>query len=149
MKQFDNIYEAIKYANLISGILEPFSFPNCDPAVEQQFTTHKTCKFPIDGYDVVMYCSKTSFANNVMHSLQLWCQDLPFLPMNVSVKIANIFYKTDNVCLFQLYNNGKFIYCWTKLQDDVGEILRPLDQFIEECTYKKFKYFLMTDKISF
>ena len=141
-----NVREAAKWSDLISTILEPYSFPKFDASIEQSLTPYKIWRFPLDGYDVITYFTKTFTADCKIYSLQVWSEDFILLPFHISVKVAKIFLKDNNLSLFQMKNMDKFLYCWTKMTTLDNEMLKPMDNFAEERSYGDLTYYFIKEE---
>lgn len=149
MNRLENVVDAAKQADLMSNILEPYSFPKFDASVEHALTPYKVWRFPLDGYDVIVYFTKSGAKDCKISSLQVWSEDFLILPFSVSVKVAKIFIKGNNLSLFLLKNYDKLLYCWTKMTTLDGELLKPIDESVVEKTYGDFSYFLIKEEFSF
>lgn len=142
----DNVVDAAKMSDLVSSVLEPYSFPKFDPSVEQALSPYKVWRFPVDGYDVVTYYTKTIAENSRICSLQVWSEDFNFLPFSIAVKVAKVFIKHNNLCLFHINNSGKFLYCWTKMTTLDGEPMKPIEKFMIEKQYGNLTYYFVKNE---
>lgn len=144
-----SLFEAAKNANMMSEILEEYSFPNYGASLESALAGFKIWNFSLDGYRVSVYFSKSTLSDMRVVSLQIWSTDLSFLPFSVAIKVVKEFMKSSGACLFQIRNAEKLVYCWTKMTSEDGETLVPVDDLAEEKFYGNYQYFVLEEKFSF
>jgi hypothetical protein len=154
VNRVDGLKEAVKYGRLMGYVLQEYSSFKGNPDIEISTKDFKTWVFNIDGYDVQFYFNtvKTDYFdsdNNTIETLQLWSEDLYYLPFIVSFKVALAFFGKNNMILTQIITPSKFIYCWNKMYDNEGKSLSPNKK---SCINKKFlnyNYFLIKDVPTF
>ena len=83
--------------------------------VQENPKDFKTWIFNIDGYNVQFYFNRVETdyfeqQKNIIETLQVWSDDLYFLPFVVSFKIAIAFFGADDIILTQILTPNKFIY---------------------------------------
>jgi len=120
--------------------LQEYSSFKGNPDIELSTKDFKTWVFNIDGYDVQFYFNtvKTDYFDsddNTIETLQVWSEDLYYLPFIVSFKVALAFFGKNNIILTQIITPNKFIYCWNKMYDNKGKSLSPNKK---SCINKKF-----------
>lgn len=154
VNRVDNLKEAVKYGRLMGYVLQEYSSLNNNHDIELTVKDFKTWLFNIDGYDVQLYFNtvKTDYfesQKNTIETLQIWSDDLYFLPFVVSFKIALAFFNQDGMILTQILTPNKFIYCWNKMYDEEGQSLQPNKGTCLEKKFFNYDYYLIKDVPSF
>ena len=154
VNRVDNLKEAVKYGRLMGYVLQEYSSINKNYDIELTVKDFKTWLFNIDGYDVQLYFNtvKTDYIedkHNVIETLQVWSEDLYFLPFIVSFKVALAFFNQGEMILTQILTPNKFIYCWNKMYDEEGEPLKPIKGSCLEQSFLNYDYYLAKDVPSF
>ena len=153
INRIDGLKEAVKYGRLMGYVFQDYSSLKGNPDIELSTKEFKTWLFNIDGYDVQFYfnCVKTDYfeENNIVETLQVWSDDLYYLPFIVSFKIAIAFFGDKNVILTQILTPNKFIYCWNKMYDEEGKSLKPNKNSCIDKDFLGKKYYLIKDVPSF
>ena len=150
----NGLQEAVKYGRLMGYVFQEYSSLKGNPDIELSTKDFKTWIFNIDGYDVQFYFSsvETDYfesERNTIETLQIWSDDLYFLPFIVSFKIALAFFGSQNIILTQIVSPNKFIYCWNKMYDEEGKSLKPNKNSCIDKDFLGKKYYLIKDVPSF
>lgn len=154
INRVEGLQEAVKYGRLMGYVLQEYSSLKSNPDLEISMKDFKTWIFNIDGYDVQFYFNvvETDYfkeKKNTIETLQLWSDDLYFLPFTVAFKIALAFFGNNNIILTQILSPNKFIYCWNKMYDEEGKSLTPNKGTCIEKNFLDYNYFLVKDVPSF
>lgn len=154
VNRVNGLKEAVKYGRLMGYVLQEYSSLKGNPDIEVSTKDFKTWLFNCDGYDVHLYfnCVETDYfedGKNVIETLQLWSEDLYFLPFIVSFKIAMAFFGTENMILTQILTPTKFVYCWNKMYDEEGKSLKPINKSCIDKRFLGYNYYLVKDMPSF
>ena len=123
VNRLEGLKEAVKYGRLMGHVLQEYSSLKGNPDLEISTKEFKTWIFNIDGYDVQFYFNRVETdyfetERNIIETLQIWSDDLYFLPFVVSFKIAMAFFGDGGMILTQILTPNRFIYCWTKMYDE-------------------------------
>ena len=151
----ENIKEAVKYARLMGYVLQEQMGVSHNDDLEVVFKDYKSWGFNFDGYDVNIYFNsvQTSIYDSEdilsIETLQIWGENMYFIPFSVAFKIAVAFFGKKNFVLTQIITPTKLIYCWNKMFDYEGKTMKPDEKL---CTPKQFmevKYYLSKQIPSF
>ena len=93
VNRLEGLKEAVKYGRLMGHVLQEYSSLKGNPDLEISTKEFKTWIFNIDGYDVQFYFNRVETdyfetERNIIETLQIWSDDLYFLPFVVSFKIT-------------------------------------------------------------
>jgi len=154
VNRVNGLKEAVKYGRLMGYVLQDYSNLKGNPDLELATKEFKTWLFNIDGYDVQFYFNsvKTDYFEeeiNIIETLQIWSEDLFFLPISVAIKVAIAFFGSNNIILTQILTPNKFIYCWNKMYSENGESLTPNNRTCIIKNFSKYSYYLIKDVPSF
>jgi hypothetical protein len=150
VNRVNGLKEAVKYGRLMGYVLQEYSSLKGSPDIELSTKDFKTWLFNCDGYDIQFYFNsvETDYfqdQKNIIETLQIWSQDLYFLPFIVSFKIAVAFFGNENVILTQILTPNKFIYCWNKMYDEEGASLAPKKGSCIDKSFLGHNYYLIKD----
>jgi hypothetical protein len=124
--------------------------PYSTPQNENDISILKTRQVTIEGYDLVLYYTKSKFEEHGTEVLQIYGQRMPFLPFYLIFKLARLFLGDLQLSLVELYKENRKIYCWTVNKDLEGNFIPLPDGFAEECVYEGSKYYyLQPHQVSF
>lgn len=154
VNRLDGLREAVKYGRLMGHVLQEYSSLRSNPDIELFAKDFKTWVFNIDGYNVQFYFNRVETdyfeqQKNIIETLQVWSDDLYFLPFVVSFKIALAFFGADNIILTQILTPNKFIYCWNKMYDEEGKSLTPNKGSCLNKDFMNYHYYLVKDVPTF
>jgi hypothetical protein len=107
VNRLEGLKEAVKYGRLMGHVLQEYSSLKGNPDLEISTKEFKTWIFNIDGYDVQFYFNRVETdyfetERNIIETLQIWSDDLYFLPFVVSFKIAMAFFGDGGMILTQI-----------------------------------------------
>jgi hypothetical protein len=154
VNRINGLKEAVKYGRLMGYVLQEYSSLKGNPDIELSAKDFKTWLFNCDGYDIQFYfnCVETDYFEgdkNIIETLQIWSEDLYFLPFTVSFKIAIAFFGSENMILTQILTPNKFVYCWNKMYDQEGNSLKPNNGSCLDRKFMGHNYYLVKDIPSF
>jgi hypothetical protein len=154
VNRLEGLKEAVKYGRLMGHVLQEYSSLKGNPDLEISTKEFKTWIFNIDGYDVQFYFNRVETdyfetERNIIETLQIWSDDLYFLPFVVSFKIAMAFFGDGGMILTQILTPNRFIYCWTKMYDEENNTLSPVKGSCLNKSFLGHKYYLIKDVPTF
>lgn len=154
VNRLEGLKEAVKYGRLMGHVLQEYSSLKGNPDLEISTKEFKTWIFNIDGYDVQFYFNRVETdyfetEKNIIETLQIWSDDLYFLPFVVSFKIAMAFFGDGGMILTQILTPNRFIYCWTKMYDEENNTLFPVKGSCLNKSFLGHKYYLIKDVPTF
>jgi hypothetical protein len=154
VNRVEGLKEAIKYARLMGYVLQEQLDYRKNSDLDIIFKDYKTWGFNCDGYDVYVYfnCVETSFVEDekyVIETLQIWSENLYFIPFNVAFKIVMAFFGNENFVLTQIVTPDKLIYCWNKMYDSDGNSTKPDKKICIEKNFMNTDYYLSKEVPSF
>lgn len=125
--------------------------PHNGPASEMDLHVMKTRDVTVEGYELVLYYTKTKYENHFTEILQIYGKNAPFLPFFLVCKMAKKFLGPAELSLVELFRGNRKVYCWTVNVDEDGKPIRsPFDGDAEDCTYEGFKYsYLQPSQVNF
>lgn len=149
-----DIKEAVKYARLMGYVLKEQSILGTNDDLDIAFKDYKSWAFNLDGYDVNIFfnCVDANYHPDdffTIETLEIWSDDLYFIPFKIAFKIALAFFGDKNFILTQIITPTKMIYCWNKMFDSDGESMKPDKKTCFEREHAGIKYHLVKQIPSF
>jgi hypothetical protein len=135
----------------LGEVLSPF---NCAKN-EDDISVLKTREIVVDGYEVVVYYTKShGYPKGADHStevLQIYGSYSPFLPFNLICKLAKAFLGNEHLSLVELFKGNRKVYCWAVNQDSSGKVIpTPFEVEVEQCTFEGLKYsYMQPNQVNF
>jgi hypothetical protein len=147
-KPLDQIIEEMR---AFGERLVPYNFPKTPPSYHEDLSILKQRSCTIDGYEIVLHYSKSDFDTHKQETLQIYGENMPFLPFCLICKLGKKFLGGHELQLVELFKDNRKIYCWSVSLDDRGRpIPSPYEVKYEECVYEGFNYSYMTpDQVDF
>jgi hypothetical protein len=127
--------------------LVPYNAPENEP----DLYVLKTREVTVEGYDVILYYTKSRFDEHATEILQVYGKNMPFLPFYLACKLAKKFLGSKELSLVELFRGNRKVYCWSVNVDDHGRPIRtPYEVEAENCTYEGFRYsYLQPNQVNF
>lgn len=150
VNKLEGLKEAVKYGRLMGHVLQEYSSLKGNIDVELSMKDFKTWVFNIDGYDVQFYFNRVETdyfegQKNIIETLQIWSEDLYFLPFIVAFKTAIAFFGDKGIILTQILTPNRFIYCWNKMYDEENNTLFPNQDSCLDKSFLGYQYYLIKD----
>lgn len=118
--------------------------PYNTPENEYDMGVMKTEEIVVDGYEMIVYYTKSKFETHCTEIVQIWGKYAVFLPFFVVCKLVKAFFGDEHLSLVELFKDNRKIYCWAVNCNLHGEpIPYPYQREAEECKFEDLKYHYM------
>jgi len=139
-KKFDDV---IKEMKSFGELLIPYNTPRVSQVDEDEICIIKTREVAVDGYNTVIYYSKSDWADYYIEILQVTGRYTPFLPFSLVCKIGKKFLGERYLSYVDFLRDNRKTYCWTVASDKSSTpISAPYKKEIvsDDCVYEGFCY---------
>lgn len=136
-----SLEEHVKEMRGLGDVLMPHNFPSVSPEDEDDILLLKSREVTVDGYNVIVFYSKSNYGKYCLETLQILGKHCPFIPFWLVVKIAKKFLGDKHLSLVEIFKEGKKIYCWSVSKN--GRNLPLPSSYkakVKDCVYEGFSY---------
>jgi hypothetical protein len=133
--------EAIIRLKNMGELLIPYNYPRNDPAIESTIAVLKTTSVYVDGYEVNVHFNKSDYEDHYIESCQISGNNIPFLPLQVIIKIAKKCLGEEYLHLSERTVGGTMFWSWSVCKDKDGNALPwPYKMKVMHCSYNGFEF---------
>lgn len=131
----------VKEMRGLGEVLMPYNYPTVSPEDEDDILLLKSREVTVDGYNAVIFYSKSDYRKYYLETLQILGKNCPFLPFWLVVKVAKKFLGENHLSLVEIFKEGKKIYCWSVIKSRKNVSLpSPHKNKVKDCVYEGFSY---------
>lgn len=131
---------AVLNMRAVGDILMPYN-PPAAPDSEEVLGVLKIRETTVDGYEVVLYFTKSDYGNHITEVFQVYGSNSTFLPFHLVCKLAKKFLGDKELSFVELFKSNRKIYCWTVNTDRDGKpIQSPFKIKLHDRDYQGWHY---------
>lgn len=120
--------------------LMPQSFPKQSGSSEDAIRPLKLRNMVIDGYEVVIYFSRSEYPTHIYETFQIYGQKMPFLPFHFVLNTAKRFLGERHLSFVELFVSNRKLYIWTRTVDHNGKVMAVTMDDVKEDSYDGVKF---------
>lgn len=123
-----SVVEHVKQMKGMAELLAKKSFPTVSPMDEEEISVLKQRIITLDGYEVTIYCSKSSHNGITLDTVQIYSRNMSYLPFRIVCKVAKMFFSIEpgfmDISDSRLLGTPEYrqIYIWTTYSNQDGII---------------------------
>ncbi len=134
-KNFDVVLKEMK---AFAEYTMPFTHPK--QKHDDEINDLKAREEKIDGYNVIVFYSKSDHGNYYSEIVQIMGRYTPFLPFSLVCKIGKKFLGNKHLSFIDFIRDNRKVYCWTVKLDTKNNPIANYTENVLDCVYEGLEY---------